>query len=102
MEADNRCFAVRVGPAVAGPRGQGALALGLAVLPQDEDGQGIAPADEPGGPRAPQRHHAGTNHAAYPYTPGIVCPPVARDRRREGPRVPFRPRLTDGATRPSS
>ena len=48
-----------LGPAVAGPRGQGAVALGLAVLPPGEDRQGVLPADEPRRPRALKRHHAG-------------------------------------------
>ena len=48
-----------VGAALARPRGQGAVAVGLAVLPAGEDGQAVPPADEPGGPRPPPGHHAG-------------------------------------------
>ena len=33
--------------------------MGMAVLPQGEDGQGVLPADEPRRSRAPQEHHAG-------------------------------------------
>src|SRR5262249_36736256 len=48
-----------LGPEIAGSRGEGAIALGLAVLPPGEDRQGVLPADEPGGARPPQESHAG-------------------------------------------
>ena len=63
-----------VGPAVTGPRDQGAVALGVAVLPPGEDRQGVLPADEPGGTCAYPEHHAG---GPAPRRPGLP--------RRRGP-----------------
>ena len=48
-----------VGPPLPGSGGQRAVPLGLAVLPEGEDGQGVLPADEPRRPRPPQEHPAG-------------------------------------------
>ena len=36
-----------LGPAVTRPGGEGAITVGVAVLPPGEDGQGVLPADEP-------------------------------------------------------
>src|SRR5262249_39161376 len=47
------------GPPLPGPGGQGTIALGVAVLPAGEDGQGVLPADEPRRPRPPPEHPAG-------------------------------------------
>ena len=59
-----------VGPPLARPRGQGAVAVGLAVLPEGEDGQGVPPTDEQGGARAHQGHHAGRPPPRRPRLPG--------------------------------
>ncbi len=48
-----------VGALVAGSRTQGAVAVGVAVLPPGEDGQEFLPADESRRARAPQEHPAG-------------------------------------------
>ena len=48
-----------VGSRIAGPGSQGAFTLGMALLPQGQDGQGVLSPDEPCRPRPYQEYHAG-------------------------------------------
>ena len=43
--------------------------MGVALLPPGEDGQGVLPADEPGGTRPPQKSHAGGPASRRPRLP---------------------------------
>ena len=52
--------------------------MGVALLPPGEDGQGVLPADQPGGARPPQEPHAGGPSARRPRLPRGWGAPNAR------------------------
>ena len=65
-----------LGPALARPRSQGAVAVWMAVLSPGEDEQGVPPADEPHRPCAHQEHYArepaafGSRYSLVVFTSG--------------------------------
>ncbi len=59
-----------VGAPVAGPRTQGAVTLGVDVLPPGKDGQELLPADESRRAGAPQEHPAGERQPGHACFPG--------------------------------
>ena len=80
---------VILGSEIAGPRGEGAIAVGVALLPPGEDRQGVLPADEPGGARPPPEPYAGGPAPRRPRlsrgwgTPERSLPGAVRPRRHQ-------------------